>query len=378
VVALGRRAGKTVLGQDRSIHPALAGLPVGWFSPTYKLLSDVWRELSRTVAPITRHISATEHRLELITGGVIEFWSLDDADPARGRKYGRVIVDEAAMVKNLADAWQLAIRPTLTDLAGDAWFLSTPKGLNYFHALYQLGQDPLEHEWASWKMPTSVNPYIDAAEIAAAQQQLPERAFAQEYLAEFLADGAGVFRGIDAACSKSPQDAQQGHYYVMGVDWGKLNDFTVLSVLDANTRQQVALDRFNQIDYTFQLERLMLMVERYRPTAIVAEKNSMGEPMIDHIRRRGLNVWPFVTSNASKAEAIDNLSLAIERGILSLLNDSTQKSELLAYDAERLPSGLLRYGAPEGMHDDCVMALALAWSAIAHSTPAKMKVSFGA
>ena len=36
----------------------------------------------------------------------------------------------------------------------------------------------------------------------------------------------------------------------------------------------------------------------------------------------------------------------------------------MAYQAERLPSGLLRYGAPSGQHDDTVMALAMAWSAV--------------
>lgn len=38
--------------------------------------------------------------------------------------------------------------------------------------------------------------------------------------------------------------------------------------------------------------------------------------------------------------------------------------ELVAYQAERLPSGLLRYGAPSGQHDDTVMALAVAWTAV--------------
>lgn len=352
-------------------------MPVGWFSPTYKLLSDVWRELSNTLAPVIAKQSVTEHRLELVTHGTVEFWSLDDPDPARGRKYARVVIDEAAMVKNLADAWQMAIRPTLTDLQGDAWFLSTPRGLNYFHTLYQLGQDTLEPEWASWKMPTSVNPYLDTAEIEAARQQLPERVFAQEYEADFLTDGAGVFRGIERACTLRPQEPQQGHGYVMGVDWGKHNDFTVLSVLDTSTRQQVALERFNQIDYTFQTERLMGLATTYRPGVLVVEKNSIGEPLIENLQRRGLNIWPFNTTNQSKAEAIENLSLAIERGVLGLLDEPVQKSELLAYDTERLPSGLLRYGAPEGMHDDTVMALALAWAAIAHAAPPRTKLVFG-
>jgi len=35
--------------------------------------------------------------------------------------------------------------------------------------------------------------------------------------------------------------------------------------------------------------------------------------------------------------------------------------ELQAYEQTQLPSGIWRYSAPDGMHDDMVMSLALAW-----------------
>jgi hypothetical protein len=90
----------------------------------------------------------------------------------------------------------------------------------------------------------------------------------------------------------------------------------------------------------------------------------MGEPVIEQLIREGLPVQPFLTTNATKASAIDALTLAFERGELRILNDPVQIGELQAFEAERLPSGLTRYGAPEGMHDDTVMALALAWQSM--------------
>src|SRR4051794_17827136 len=86
VLACGRRFGKTELGKDRIIGPLLDGHPVGWFSPTYRMLSEVWREVCITLAPITRNVRRQEHRLDLITGGWLEMWSLDMPDIARGRK----------------------------------------------------------------------------------------------------------------------------------------------------------------------------------------------------------------------------------------------------------------------------------------------------
>ena len=56
--------------------------------------------------------------------------------------------------------------------------------------------------------------------------------------------------------------------------------------------------------------------------------------------------------------------MAFERMVIRIVNDPVLVSELVAYQAERPSSGMMRYGAPSGQHDDTVMALALAWSAV--------------
>jgi phage FluMu gp28-like protein len=68
-------------------------------------------------------------------------------------------------------------------------------------------------------------------------------------------------------------------------------------------------------------------------------------------------------SNAVKQDLIEGLALAFERGEVEILADAVLSNELQSYQMERLPSGALRFSAPEGGHDDCVVALALAWSA---------------
>jgi hypothetical protein len=364
-VDCGRRFGKTLLGMNRAKQTLRRGLPVGWFAPTYKLVIDVWQEMTRSLHNQIARRSAVDKRLELTNGAVFEMWTLDNPDAGRSRKYARVIIDEAAMVKSLMLAWNASIRPTLTDYRGDAWFLSTPKGRNGFWEMYLKGLDDKEPDWACWKMPTASNPYIDLAEIEDARRQSPERYFQQEYLAEFLADGDGVFRKVMEAATAEEQYARLGdHQYVLGVDWGKVNDFTVITVIDTTLRSLVCIDRFNQIDYTVQLGRLEAIYKRFSPVGVVVEYNSMGIPLVETLVRMGLPVIAFQTTNASKAAIIDALSLAFERNEITILNDPVLIGELLAYDMERLPSGLLRYGAPEGFHDDCVMSLAFAWSEV--------------
>src|SRR5262249_50747705 len=133
------------------------------------------------------------------------------------------------------EAWQQVIRPMLTDLLGDAWFLSTPKGHNFFWELYCKGQDPLEREWSAWRMPTAANEYIPHSEIEQARLMLPEIVFAQEYLADFIQDGGCVFRRLREAAIAPPQPhALDYHKYVMGVDLGRRMDFTVCAVIDCS------------------------------------------------------------------------------------------------------------------------------------------------
>jgi len=197
----------------------------------------------------------------------------------------------------------------------------------------------------------------------------PERVFAQEVLAQFLQEGAGVFRRVTDAVDSDLEtdlfkvDAIHQHDYVFGVDWGRHNDYTVLMVIDVTARAVVAVDRFTQIDYAVQLQRLQALHQRFPGAPILAESNSMGGPLIEDLQRRRMPVRAFHTSAQSKVQAIESLALAFEQGSLRLPNVPWLIDELMAFDQERLPSGTMRYAAPKGCHDDGVMALAIAWHA---------------
>lgn len=362
VLACGRRWGKSTLGIDRIIGTALQGQPCGWFAPTYKHLLDVWRELTGVLQPVMRDKSESERRLQIAGGGVIECWSMDSAgDSARGRKYARVVVDEAALVPELEHAWQATLRPMLADLRGGAWFLSTPRGMGDFKHLYDRGQDAERTDWASWQMPTASNPYIAADEIEAARLDMSEAQFAQEFLAEFVQWEGAVFRRLrEAATASTGATREANHVYVLGIDWGRSVDYTVFVVIDATTRTVVEIDRSNRADYSVQIGRLKALCARWRPAAGIAELNSIGQPVLEQVWREGMPIEGFTTTNASKAAIVEGLALALERGELSILNDPVLLAELQAFRAEPLPSGMMRYSAPAGQHDDCVMALALA------------------
>lgn len=371
VLACGRRFGKTLLGIQLDIYPALEGYPVAWFSPTYKYLNDAWRDMARIVKPICKRVAVQEHRLELITGGTIDMWSLDSPDSARGRKYKRVVVDEAAMIPNFQEAWQAAIHPTLTDYKGDSFWLSTPKGMNFFKQGFDNGQDPLKPNWASWQMPTTANPCIEGLEeeVETARQELPELTFKQEYLAEFLQSEGAVFRNIDANLVDEfdvdkrkiqTPEMHTGHRIVSGLDWAQKHDFTAHSIGCADCKVELELDRFNKIEWAFQRGRIKVQFERWGISQILAEHNAIGSPNIEALQAEGLPVVGFETTAVSKGPLIQSLALALERTEYKWLKNPVATAELVAYESKvSTVTGRATYSAPEGMHDDTVIARAL-------------------
>lgn len=363
VAACGRRFGKTRLGAALCIMTAGGGGRAWWVAPTYPVASVGWRLIHRMARQVPGAVIRQGDRMATFpNGGEIQVRSADNPDSLRGEGLDFVVMDECAFIQE--DAWLEALRPALSDRKGRAMFISTPKGRNWFWRLWQKCLDDTDHEWRGWQLPTSDNPYIDPAEIEAARRGLPERIFAQEYLAEFLDDAGGVFRRVMDAATLSPLSRPEpGRAYVAGVDVADAADFTVISIMDAKTRQQVYLDRFNRVGYEALEDRIHAAYQRWNIQTIVIEDNSIGQPVIDHLRRRGMRIVPFHTSTVSKMPLIQSLQSAFEHGALRILNDPIQTGELQAYESKRTASGF-SYSAPEGMHDDTVMALALAWYAI--------------
>ena len=195
ILVCGRRWGKTELLINRLLRSLLQGKPVAWFAPNEKYFDEVWRYTNQLLKPIITRSDSQKKRLELLTQGIIDFWTLHNTDdPGRGRKYAAIAIDEAAIIPShrLARQWPEAIRPTLTDYEGDAWFASTPKGNGYFKTLYDRART--EPNWARWQMPTTRNPHINPNEVKAAKRELPPLVYQQEYEAQFVTDFGARFK----------------------------------------------------------------------------------------------------------------------------------------------------------------------------------------
>ena len=353
VVCCGRRFGKTTLGQIIAIKALLQGHRVGWFAPTYKFSSDVWRFFADTLAPAASHISKAESRIALVTGGSLEVWSLDNPDSGRGRKYGLIIVDEAGIVRDLEQVWTGTLRPTLTDFKGSAWFLGTPKGRNYFHRLFGKHEHG-DHDWMSWRLPTVNNPYMPSEEIEAARADLPPEVFAQEYEGMPADDGGNPFSMKSIAECVTP--ISSGEPVVWGVDLAKSQDYTVAVALDDEGRV-CRLERW-QGSWKRTEERLANLIG---DTYSLVDSTGVGDPVVETLQTLCCSVEGFNFSSRSKQQIMEGLAIAIQTNGIEF-PDGWLRAELEAFEYQYTRTGV-RYEAPSGCHDDGVCALALAWHA---------------
>lgn len=360
----GRRFGKTDLCEILIADPILKGYPVGWFAPTYKILNEAWAEINRLYAPVITSSNKSEKHIEFMTGGILDGWTLDKDGAARGRKYKRIVVDEASRVKNLVDIFNYDLRPTLMDYSGDAFFPSTPKGLNDFWHLYEMAGD--HPDWMRWQMPTIENPYLQESEVQAMRESMPERVAKQELDAEFLEDGS-FFQNVDAVCILENQDTpdnHKDHRIVAGLDWALSDDFTVLTLLCVQCGRVVDWWRANRMDFTMQRAFVVDRVKKWN-AVLLPERNSIGAPNIEALTQAGLSVAVgpdgaagFATTATTKSQLILGLALAMDK--LELKAPKEYSGELRAYEVE-VTTANPKFSAPDGQHDDRVISLALAW-----------------
>lgn len=352
VIMCGRRWGKTLSGIEWIADGALDGLPCAWMAPTYKLLGEAWREIVSRLRPIAKHISEQEHRVVLHGGGSIECWTLDSADPARGRKYARIVIDEAGIVRNMLDIWNAAIRPTLVDYAGHARFYGTPKGRTHgFVQLFTKG-DTGEMFWASFRAPTRENPYIPEGEIEAAKRDLPPAVFAQEFEGIPADDAANPFGATAIRACIAPLSEKQP--IAWGWDFARAQDWTVGIGLDRSGH----VCRFERWQHVPWKESRAQVAKATGSVYAQGDSTGIGDVILEDLQRDGVQMARYQFTPKSKQALMERLAAAIQQGTVKF-PDGPIRAELDTFEYDYSASGV-RYTAPEGLHDDCVVALALA------------------
>lgn len=368
VICSGRRGGKTTVAATVSVEKALDGKRVLFAAPTEDQIDMFWTTCKRSLdEPLQAGViykNETKHILEWPGGPRIRAKTAWNADTLRGDYADLLILEEFAMMDS--NAWDEVGSPMLLDNDGDAWFISTPKRRNHFFKMYQKAIGDTSNRWQAWHFTSFDNPYLSQAALDDITQDMTENAYRQEIMAEFLEGEGTIFRNL-ANCMNAPStrpEDHEGHFVSAGLDWAKSNDYTATSIVCGDCKMELARDRFNQIDYHFQRNRLKTLYQKWHVRNILAEQNSIGEPNIEELRRDGMPIRGFVTTASSKPPLIEGLALCFEKEEAQWQNDPVWTGELEAYEIKMSPTNRPTYSAPSGMNDDTVIARALAWYSV--------------
>lgn len=381
VVCAGVRGGKTAISAYLVLKRFLQGLEdikdgakdsikIWVVAPNYELTQKVFEYVVKWFLKVYPEMGkCISYRpfpeIKLASGIWIQCKSAENPNSLLGEEIDFCVIDEASQVKR--EIWETYLFARLSSRRGRVIFISSPFGQNWFYDEFMRAKELGN----AFHFRTVDNPYYPPEKWEEAKKILPSQVFEQEYEASFLPDAAAVFRGIDQIIKDNClQDVVPGHRYVLGIDLGKHEDFTVLTVIDKYNNNVVYWDRFNSIEYPFQKSRIKSIAGRYNNARVVVDSTGVGEPIKDDLEREGLFVDDFNFTNKSKKELVEKLSIMIEQKNVFIPNNQTLIDELKSFGYKLTDSHNVIYSAPQGMHDDAVMSLGLAvWELVGRANP---------
>ncbi len=369
LICCGRRTGKSYLVSYLGLKKILEPNQVVWIvAPNYEMTGIVFDAIIRWLVKIVgddgyKIINKPVKRLELSNGSILECKSVEASTGMLGRSTDLIIMDEASRIND--EIWTQYLQPTTQDRNGKAIFISTPTGLNWFYDKYL----ELKKQNASFNYPSKINTYVfNDEKWEALKTKLPQRIFEQEYEASFISDAGVVFRGIeDIVEDYKFQEPEEGKGYIMGVDLAKHEDYTVLMVMDRVTLRVVFIDRFKDIDWNLQKERIITLSRKYNNAKVVIDGTGVGDPVTQELKRHIFVEDYRIYTNKAKEQLIDKLVIYIEQKMITIPNDEILIQELRQYGYKHnKETGITKYNAPRRKHDDMVIALALCvWGILA-------------
>lgn len=392
VAACGRRWGKTEAAAVDASTMAIArpGCVQMIVSPTYdqsRLIFDAVERFLSGAAVLRGHVKVvrTPYPRLTVLGSVITARTADeDGRNLRGNSADRVIVDEAAYVRD--SVIQEVISPMLADREGKLVMISTPFGKNHFYRAFVRGvesgkwrvesgepsTDNRQPSTVSFQFPSWDNPHISRAYVDEQREVISTRQFAVEYEAQFMDDQNSVFawEDIEAAAARHAELVEAAGFDVVvaGIDWARYSDYTAIVALGVGESgcAVVGIDRFHGLGWSRQIERVTEFLRTHRVSAVLTDGTSIGDPLLEQLQARlfelGMDVAVdgYTFTNQSKRELVENLSLALAHGRISIPRDEQLMRELQYFEYEITPSGNVRMNGRSGVNDDLVIALALA------------------
>jgi hypothetical protein len=360
ILNIGRQFGKSMLGINQLLYWAIndKGCNIGWVTPIYKQSKKVFDEIEKA----TSKSGLFEFNRSDLTikgfGSQISFYSGERPDNIRGNTFDYLIIDEFAFTRD--ELWNEVLSATVLVKGKKVIFISTPKGKNHFYKMSLLAN--YDNRYKYFKFTSYDNPMIDHKDLDERRQSLPKHIFEQEYLAEFLDNGSGLFTNVNE-CVKQ---VTTGVKFFGGLDIGRADDYTVLTILNENN-EMIFIERWRQDEWTRIIDKVANKINDYNATTYV-EVNNQGDVFFEMLKKKvGNKIHPYTTTTKTKPIMIEDLAVLFEQKHLSILDTNWLIDELNAFTyIYNTSTRNVQYSAPAGIHDDSVISLALAVQSVKH------------
>jgi hypothetical protein len=365
------KAGKTVAAIAWIIEQALQRSPgdnVWWIAPISGQSEIAFRRIKRGLTPGTFTAKESpEPKIQLMNGVTIWFKSGDKPDSLYGEDVYAAVIDEASRVKE--ESWY-AVRSTLTATHGPINIIGNVKGRkNWFYRLARAAEKEQGDETSNMNYAKiTVLDAIEAGvvtqeEMEDARKQLPENVFRELYMAEPADDGGNPF-GLQHIEACTVEGLSPYPPVAFGIDLAKKQDFFVVIGLDKHG-QVCRFHRWQRVPWRESINRVWNIIGEDCPALV--DSTGVGDPVLEELQVGHGNIHGFLFSQVSKQRLMEGLAVSIQSHEIRFPN-GVLKLELESYEYEYTRTGV-RYTAPQGEHDDCVCALALARHKWAETQP---------
>ena len=338
-------------------------------SPTLEQARKIFNEIKGVIinTPVYKRHNDIQLNLILANGSKILFRSAEQRNALRGYTVtGIYCVDEATFIPDIIFyetlAWvNVSNAPIVV--------CSTPKyKVGWFYKYYMMGFENgnkiLSYDWSKYDTSALLLP----EKLEQYRKELPANEFKTEFLGEFLDNEGGIFGDFSDIINDN-YDKDRNCY--MGIDWGtgSNNDYTAICIFN-DEKQMIYLNAFNDKDETQTIQVIIDTIKKYQPLKVQVETNSIGSVfygLLDKaIKAAGLPVMliGFTTSNTSKEKLINNFQVAIQQKQVQILSNSMLQTQMAMYEMKLSANGKKTYNAAYGYHDDCIIAMLLAFDCI--------------
>ena len=344
-----------------------------YFLPTYNQARKViwngadkngFRFLDHFPKELVKRKNEQEMTIELTNGSILQLIGADNIDRIVGTNPVGVVFSEFALMKK--EVWDL-ISPILAENGGWATFIFTPRGQNHAFQLVKAAKKNVK--WFVEILPVSVTGAVKEEDLLEQKMTMSDALYQQEYECDFTENATAVFKDLSKRTyPMSEYEHNDNGMFQVGVDLAKSNDYSVITPFDLTTFRVCPQDSFNQVDYTLQKTKIEAAFYRYNKSVIVMDSTGVGQPVVDDLLNKGINISPFIFTYNSRNELLINLQILLEQDKIKIPDDPALLEELEAAIWDITPGGRSKITVPEDKHDDRMMSLALAvWG-----TPARV------